>query len=96
MIVEKAVKMAQMMNVPILGVVENMSYFVCPDCKKKHYPFGESRLENIAKEYSIDILARLPIDPENAKACDNGKIESVLNPDAEAAADKIENIIGKL
>ena len=96
MIVEKAVKMAQMMNVPILGIVENMSYFVCPDCGKKHYPFGESKLENIAKEYSLDILARLPIDPKNAKACDSGKVESILNPDAEAAADKIENIIGKL
>ena len=96
MIVEKAVKMAQMMNVPILGVVENMSYFVCPDCRKKHYPFGESKLENIAEEYSLEILARLPIDAENAKACDAGKAESIINPDAEAAADKLENIIGKL
>ena len=96
MIVEKAVKMAQLMNVPILGVVENMSYFVCPDCNKKHYPFGESKLENIAQEYSLDILARLPIDPENAKACDSGKAESILNPDAEAAADKLENMIGNL
>ncbi len=96
MIVEKAVKMAQLMNVPILGIVENMSYFVCPDCKKKHYPFGESKLENIANEYSLDILARLPIDPQNAKACDSGKVESILNPDAENAADKLENIIGKL
>ena len=96
MIVEKAVKMAQLMNVPILGIVENMSYFVCPDCKKKHYPFGESKLENIAQEYSLDILARLPIDPENAKACDNGKAESMINPEAEDAADKLENIIGKL
>ena len=86
MIVEKAVKMAQLMNVPILGIVENMSYFVCPDCKKKHYPFGESKLENIANEYSLDILARLPIDPQNAKACDSGKVESILNPDAENAA----------
>ena len=96
MIVEKAVKMAQLMNVPILGVVENMSYFVCPDCKKKHYPFGESKLENIANEYSLDILARLPIDSQNAQACDSGKVESILNPDAENAADKLENIIGKL
>ena len=96
MIVEKAVKMAQLMNVPILGIVENMSYFVCPDCKKKHYPFGESKLENIANEYSLDILARLPIDSKNAQACDSGKVESILNPDAENAADKLENIIGKL
>ncbi len=96
MIVEKAVKMAQMMNVPILGIVENMSYFVCPDCGKKHYPFGESKLESIAEEYGLAILGRLPIDPSNAKACDEGKAESILNPDAEKAADKLENIIGKL
>ena len=73
MIVEKAVKMAQLMNVPILGIVEN-----------------------IANEYSLDILARLPIDSQNAQACDSGKVESILNPDAENAADKLENIIGKL
>ncbi len=90
MIVEKAVKMANMMNIPILGVVENMSYFVCPDCGKKHYPFGESNLEKAAKEYELDILARLPIDPANAKACDEGRIETVINEAASAAADKIE------
>ena len=90
MIVEKAVKMAQMMNIPILGVIENMSCFVCPDCGKKHYPFGESKLENAAKEYGLDILARLPIDPAAAKACDEGRIESIINEDAAAAAEKIE------
>ena len=90
MIVEKAVKMAQMMNIPILGVIENMSCFVCPDCGKKHYPFGESKLENAAKEYGLDILARLPIDPAAAKACDEGRIESIINEDAAAAAEKLE------
>ena len=90
MIVEKAVKMANMMNIPILGVVENMSYYVCPDCGKKHYPFGESKLDKTAKEYGLDILARLPIDPDEARACDEGKIETVINDDAKAAADKIE------
>ena len=90
MIVEKAVKMANMMNIPILGVVENMSYYVCPDCGKKHYPFGESKLDKTAKEYGLDILARLPIAPDEARACDEGKIETVINDDAKAAADKIE------
>jgi Mrp family chromosome partitioning ATPase len=90
MIVEKAVKMAQMMNIPILGVIENMSCFVCPDCGKKHYPFGESRLEKAAQQYGIDILARLPIDPAAAKACDEGKIETIISEEAAEAAKKIE------
>ena len=85
MIVGKAVKMAQMMDIPILGIVENMSWFECPDCHKKHYPFGESKLDEVAKEYGLDILARLPIAPENARACDTGKVESIISPDAEAA-----------
>lgn len=93
MIVEKAVRMAQMMNVPILGIIENMSCFVCPDCGKKHYPFGESRLEAVAAEYGLEILARLPIDPQNSAACDAGKIESVTNPEAEEAAKKLEELL---
>ncbi len=90
MIVEKAIKMAQLMNIPILGVVENMSYFECPDCKKKYYPFGESKLDEVANQYGVDILARLPIDPDSAAACDEGRIESVINEAASAAADKLE------
>lgn len=90
MIVGKAVKMAKMMDIPILGIVENMSCFVCPDCGKKHYPFGESKLEKIAEEYEIDILGRLPIDPKSAEACDNGRIETVINEEAYAAATKVE------
>lgn len=90
MIVTKAVKMASMMNIPIFGIVENMSYFECPDCKKRFYPFGESKLEETAKEYSLDILARLPIDPKSAKACDEGKIESIINDEAYSAAELIE------
>ena len=93
MIVGKAVKMAQMMNVPILGIIENMSCYVCPDCGKKHYPFGESKLETVANEYGLKILGRLPIDAASSAACDNGRIESVLNPDAEAAADELEAIL---
>lgn len=90
MIVAKAVKMAKMMNIPILGIIENMSYFECPDCGKKFYPFGKSKLEEVAKEYGLDILAKLPIDARNAQACDEGKIETIENKFAEEAADKIE------
>ncbi len=64
MIVQKAVKMAKMMNVPILGLVENMSWFMCPDCGKKHSIFGDSHIEEVAKEYDTQVLAKLPIDPE--------------------------------
>ena len=77
MIVAKAVKMAQLMNVPILGIVENMSYFQCPDCGKQHHIYGESHIEEIAKEYGIPATASLPIDPALAKACDNGLIEDI-------------------
>ncbi len=91
MIVAKAVKMAKMMSVPILGIVENMSFFECPDCGKRYYPFGESKLEETAKEYDLDILARLPIDPRNAQACDEGKIESVINDHINTAVEVIEN-----
>jgi Mrp family chromosome partitioning ATPase/predicted Fe-Mo cluster-binding NifX family protein len=76
MIVTKAVKMANMMDVPILGIVENMSYFECTTCGEKHEIFGKSNLEKIAKENNIKILARLPIDKNISKACDEGAIES--------------------
>lgn len=93
MIVGKAVKMAKMMNVPILGIVENMSYFACPDCGKKHYPFGESKINDIANSFGLEVIAQLPIDPKNAKACDEGKIESIVSDEASAAADKLEQLI---
>ncbi len=75
MIVAKAVKMAQMMKVPILGIVENMSYYKCPDCDSEHSIFGESHVEEIAKEHKIPAFAKLPIDPKLAGACDKGMIE---------------------
>ena len=75
MIVEKAVKMAGMMNIPILGVVENMSYFECPDCHKQHKIYGESHVDGIAKTYGILNVAKLPIDPKLAAASDAGLIE---------------------
>ena len=75
MIVEKAVKMAKLMDVPVLGLVENMSYFACPDCGKKIPVFGESHINEIAEKYNTTVLAKLPIDPEIAKCVDNGKAE---------------------
>ena len=75
MIVEKAVNMANMMNVPVLGIVENMSYFECPDCGKHHKIFGESNIETIAQKHDIKNIAKLPIRPEIAAAADAGCIE---------------------
>ena len=75
MIVEKAVKMAKMMNVPVLGLVENFSYFECPDCGKKHYPYGESAIEKTAEAFGIPATAKLPINRKLAAACDEGMIE---------------------
>lgn len=75
MIVEKAVRLADMVNIPILGIVENYSYFRCPDCGKEHRIYGESHVESIASEAGIPYVAKLPIDPKLASACDKGAIE---------------------
>lgn len=80
MIVEKAVNMAKMMNIPILGIVENMSYVKCPDCGKEIHVFGESHLDEIAKRHGITATARLPMDPKLAGACDAGAIELFDGP----------------
>lgn len=77
MIVEKAVRMAEMMNVPILGLVENMSYVTCPDCGKKFSIFGESKLDEIAAAHNTKVLGRLPIKPEIAASVDEGAVEAV-------------------
>ncbi|MBE6719033.1 MAG: Mrp/NBP35 family ATP-binding protein [Ruminococcaceae bacterium] len=77
MIVNKAYNMAQMMNIPVLGLIENMSYFVCPDCGKKHSIFGESQIDETAAELNLPVLAKLPIDPENAKLVDEGRVEDI-------------------
>ena len=77
MIVEKAINMAGLMNVPVLGIVENMSYFKCPDCGKEHSIFGESKVEALAKQHNIPTFAKLPIDPLIAKMVDAGKVEAV-------------------
>jgi Mrp family chromosome partitioning ATPase len=80
LIVEKAVRMAEMMKVPVLGIVENMAYYECPDCGARHSIFGESRLDAIATRHGISNIARIPIDPAIAKACDTGNIENLQAP----------------
>ena len=79
MIVEKALNMARLdgLSIPVLGLVENMSYFICPDCGKRHSIFGESHLDEIARQHGIAAAARIPIDPAVARACDNGAIETL-------------------
>ena len=77
MIVTKAVNMAKMMSIPVLGLVENYSYFQCPDCGSKHAIFGESHLDQVAEELGVPVLARLPIDPALAALFDQGKVEQV-------------------
>ena len=88
MIVAKAVKMAQKMNIPIIGLVENMSYLECPDCGKKISVFGESHIDEIAKKYNIPVLAKLPIAPKVAEHVDNGTIEYLERDWFDLAAEK--------
>ena len=92
MIVSKAVKMAKMMNVPILGIVENMSYVQCPDCGRQIKVFGDSHIEEIAANYDLKVLGKLPIDPSLAKVCDNGQIELFEGDWLEGAADLLEKM----
>ena len=93
MIVEKAVNMARLMNVPILGLVENMSYFKCPDCGKEISIFGKSNVEKYAEQHGIKNFARLPIDPMVASMVDGGNVESVSSEHLAALADYIEKNI---
>ena len=92
MIVEKAVKMAKLMNIPILGIVENMSYFECPDCHKRINVFGDSHIESIAAEYSIPLLAKIPICTDLAKMCDSGTIELYEGDWIDPALNEIEKL----
>ena len=89
MIVGKAVNMAKKMDIPILGVVENMSYLKCPDCGKEIAVFGESHIEEVAEEYGIHVLARIPIEPKAAKMVDEGAIEYLDVDWMDQAADKL-------
>ncbi len=92
LIVKKAIHMAGMMNIPVLGIVENYSYLKCPDCGKEIKIFGESRLEEAAAELNIPVLGKMPLNPEFAELADEGKFHSVENPYLEEAVKKIENI----
>lgn len=92
MIVGKAVKMAQMMEVPILGIVENYSYVECPDCHKKLFVFGEGKVEEVAGRYALPVLGKLPMDPAIAKACDNGCVELFEGNWLDSAADMLEQL----
>lgn len=92
MIVSKAVKMAEMMEIPILGVVENMSYFVCPNCDEEHQIFGDSHIEDIAKEHGIEVLAKLPMDLKISRACDAGAIEDYEGQNIDNIIDILETL----
>ena len=93
MIVEKAVKMAEMMKVPVLGLIENMSTYTCPDCGKQHAIFGESHLDSIAAEHHIPVLARLPIQPALASLMDTGTIELFEGDFMQPAADRLSALL---
>ena len=84
--------MAEMMNIPILGVVENMSYFKCPECNCEHKIFGESHIDDIAKKYNINNVAKLPMDKKLTAACDAGTIELFDGDWLDSLADYIEKI----
>ena len=92
MIVAKAVNMAEMMDIPILGIVENMSYFRCPDCGKEHKIYGESNIDSVAAEKGLKVLAKLPIMPEVAAACDAGEIEKIDLAEMKALGDFLETV----
>lgn len=92
MVVEKALTMAKMMNIPVLGLVENMSYVQCPHCDEKIRIFGESHIDEIASRRGLKVLAQLPIQPELASKCDAGAIEAFTGDWLDAATDLIENI----
>ncbi len=92
MIVKKAYNMAKLMNIPVIGLVENMSGFVCPDCGKEYKIFGESKIDEIAEELGVPVLARIPIDPKTAALVDKGAIELA---DDKCVADAVE-IISKM
>lgn len=95
MIVSKAVNMAKMMNIPILGIVENMSYFECPDCKKRTSIFGESHVHDVAKENGTRVLGQLPINPELARQCDSGLLELFVGDWLDKAVEDIEAAVSK-
>ena len=95
MIVEKAVNMAKLMDINVIGLVENYSYILCPDCGKVIRPYGESKIESLASSYGTNVLAQLPIDPELASLCDKGVVELFEGDYMDRAADIIEKRFAK-
>ena len=93
-IVEKAVKMANMMNIPILGLVENMSSVKCPDCGKSITVFGKSNIEKIAESFNLPVLAKIPMEESTSAAIDAGDVESIQNDYLDKAAETVENLLG--
>lgn len=92
LVVEKAVNMAKMMNIPILGIIENYSYFMCRDCGKKHMIFGESHVDELADKFGFPVLAKLPFDPEIASMCDKGTIENCDTDLFDTAASRLKEL----
>lgn len=92
MIVAKAVKMAQMMEVPIIGIIENMSYVECPDCKKRIEVFGKSHVDEVAAEYNLPVLGKIPMTPAIAAASDAGDVESLEGDWFDAAVHAVEAV----
>ncbi|NLN65768.1 MAG: Mrp/NBP35 family ATP-binding protein [Clostridiaceae bacterium] len=95
MIVSKAVRMAELMNIPILGLVENMSFFKCPDNGKEYKVFGESHIDEVASSHNLEVLARLPIDPKISAACDKGMIELFSGDWFDSVAKLLESMADK-
>mgnify|MGYP003308221123 CR=1 FL=1 len=93
MIVGKAANMANMMNIPILGVVENMSYIECPTCKEKIYLYGESKIKTVLEKYHLPLLAQIPITQDLAKKSDNGTIELFEGNFMDACVSVIETVV---
>jgi Mrp family chromosome partitioning ATPase len=91
MIVTKSIKMAEIMNIPIVGIVENMSYVLCPYCKEPYYLFGASHIDKIAAKHHLDVLTNVPVDSSIARLCDQGLIELAHDDYFSVAAEKIEN-----
>ncbi len=95
MIVEKSIEMAKLMQVPVLALVENMSYFKCPDCGKVHHIFGKSHAEEIAKKHGIETYCQLPVDPDLAAAVDAGEIEFVMEDGLDPIVEMLRKRDGK-
>lgn len=92
LIVKKAIHMAEMMDIPVLGLVENYSFLKCPDCGKEIKLFGDSKIEEVAAEIGVPVLGKMPLDPEYAKLADEGQFDKIKNPYLKDAVDKVENL----